>query len=90
MVTVSRFIGDPSWGKKKKQAKAAKNGCSSDGSPKGTLEMWKRSRRLAQPVGPPTPNPDQWTEWWSPEEMLPHTALGLVLTSILDAGVPAL
>ena len=76
--------------KKKRQAKAAKNECSSDGSQKGTQEMWKGSRHLAQPVGPPTPNPDQRTEWWSPEEMLPDTALGLVLTSILDAGVPPL
>ena len=90
MVTVSRFIGDPSWEKKKKTSKGCKNECSRDGSPKGPLETWKRSRRLAQPVGPPTPSPDQWTEWWPPEEMLPHTALGLVLTSILDAGVPAL
>lgn len=57
---MSHFIGDPRWEKKKKkkQAKAAKNECSCDGSQKGTQEMWKGSRHLAQPVGPPTPNPN--------------------------------
>ena len=74
------------------------------GSQEGTWEMCKGSRCLAPPVGPPGPTHtqthsgcrrrrcQQWPKLteWSPQEMLPYTALGLLLTSILAAGVPHL